>query len=63
MDPTFPVLMTCPTRKTPADTGIQSTRAAFEALEFPENARFTCMACGGEHLLEPQKVFLGDEAH
>lgn len=63
MDTTFPVLMNCPTRKTPTDTGIQATRAGFGSLEFAENSRFTCRACGGEHLLERDKVFLGDEAH
>jgi hypothetical protein len=62
MDPRFPVMMTCPTRKVPADTGRRATRAAFDALEFEANARFTCPACGGEHLLERGKVFLGDIA-
>ena len=62
MQPTFPVLMTCPIRKAPADTGIKASRRDFEALKFPAHARFTCRACGGEHLLERAKVFLGDTA-
>jgi hypothetical protein len=65
MDPTYPVLMTCPVRNALVDTGTSLTREGFAVLRLEsgrrrENPRFTCGACGGEHVIDPETAVLGD---
>ncbi len=58
---TYPILTTCPARNQPVRIGVSATRQNFKTRHFAVKDRFDCSACGGVHMVEDDKLFLGDQ--
>jgi hypothetical protein len=58
---TYPILQMCTMKNTPVRIGASATKQNFKTRHFTTKERFDCSACGGIHLVEDDKLFLGDQ--